>query len=373
MLPRTGLIAELGSPGRPGRGAARRPGRARRRGPERGPVGQHRAAASRTPAGTTCTSPPSSAPASPSPRLHAEDAPARPGPAALPARRGGHAGRCARADRGGRPRRASRASSALHCDPTLDVGQVGLRVGPITGAADALTRPAGRPRRPHVPSAPHRGPHLRAGQARHPAARRALAAASTRGPAPAWCGEWSAPAPPRTSSRPRGELAGTLRMLDAVAWDDAEHLVRELIAQILAPYGVSAEVGYVRGVPAGGQRARARPSCSRRRRPGVLGPGGTVDHAAEPGRGGLRVVRRVCSRRDGPARHAHAGRARRTTCTRAICASTSVPSASAPGCSPPPRWPRWPLTTGPPPGSPTDNTSATSDRLRDEAARQGLG
>jgi amidohydrolase len=46
-----------------------------------------------------------------------------------------------------------------------------------------------------------------------------------------------------------GEVAGTLRMLDAVAWADAEDLVRELIDQILAPYGVGAEVTYVRGVP----------------------------------------------------------------------------------------------------------------------------
>jgi metal-dependent amidase/aminoacylase/carboxypeptidase family protein len=46
-----------------------------------------------------------------------------------------------------------------------------------------------------------------------------------------------------------GEVAGTLRMLDAVAWADAEDLVRELIGQILAPYGVGAEVTYVRGVP----------------------------------------------------------------------------------------------------------------------------
>jgi amidohydrolase len=38
-------------------------------------------------------------------------------------------------------------------------------------------------------------------------------------------------------------------MLDAVAWADAEGLVRELVAQVLAPYGVGAEVTYVRGVP----------------------------------------------------------------------------------------------------------------------------
>ena len=46
-----------------------------------------------------------------------------------------------------------------------------------------------------------------------------------------------------------GEAAGTVRMLDAVAWAEAEELIRELIAQIVAPYGVEAEVDYVRGVP----------------------------------------------------------------------------------------------------------------------------
>jgi amidohydrolase len=47
----------------------------------------------------------------------------------------------------------------------------------------------------------------------------------------------------------RGRLGGTLRMLDATAWHEAEHLVRHLIGDLLAPYGVSATVEYVRGVP----------------------------------------------------------------------------------------------------------------------------
>jgi amidohydrolase len=46
-----------------------------------------------------------------------------------------------------------------------------------------------------------------------------------------------------------GEAAGTLRMLDASAWHEAEHLVRSLIAEVVAPYGVSAQVTYTRGVP----------------------------------------------------------------------------------------------------------------------------
>jgi amidohydrolase len=136
----------------------------------------------------------------------------------------------------------------LHCDPTIDVGEVGLRVGPLTGAADALTvRLTGRgghTSRPHLtedltyalgklvtelPGAlsrrldPRAGASLVWGVVRAGSAKNVIPAA--------------------------GEVAGTLRMLDAVAWADAEDLVRELIGQILAPYGVGAETTYVRGVP----------------------------------------------------------------------------------------------------------------------------
>jgi amidohydrolase len=136
----------------------------------------------------------------------------------------------------------------LHCDPSIDVGKVGLRVGPLTGAADALTvrltGGGGHTSRPHLtedltyalgklvtdlPGAlsrrldPRAGASLVWGLVRAGSAKNVIPAA--------------------------GEAAGTLRMLDAVAWADAEDLVRELIAQILAPYGVGAEVTYVRGVP----------------------------------------------------------------------------------------------------------------------------
>jgi amidohydrolase len=46
-----------------------------------------------------------------------------------------------------------------------------------------------------------------------------------------------------------GRAAGTVRMLDAVAWADAETLVTETIRQLVEPYGVKSEVIYVRGVP----------------------------------------------------------------------------------------------------------------------------
>ena len=42
----------------------------------------------------------------------------------------------------------------LHCDPSLDVGRIGLREGPLTGAADALTvrliGKGGHTSRPHL-------------------------------------------------------------------------------------------------------------------------------------------------------------------------------------------------------------------------------
>ncbi|CAN5641686.1 M20 family metallopeptidase [soil metagenome] len=136
----------------------------------------------------------------------------------------------------------------LHCDPTIDVGEIGLRVGPLTGAADALTvRLTGRgghTSRPHLtedltyalgklvtelPGALSRRLDPRAGAS---LVWGVVRAGSAKNVIPA-----------------SGEVAGTLRMLDAVAWADAEDLVRELIGQILAPYGVGAEITYVRGVP----------------------------------------------------------------------------------------------------------------------------
>ncbi len=136
----------------------------------------------------------------------------------------------------------------LHCDPALDVGKVGLRVGPLTGAADSvrvdLSGRGGHTSRPHLtqdliyalgelvtqlPGAlsrrldPRAGASMVWGVVRSGSARNVIPAS--------------------------GEVQGTLRMLDPGTWADAEELVRELIAQIVAPYGVGAEVTYLRGVP----------------------------------------------------------------------------------------------------------------------------
>jgi amidohydrolase len=47
----------------------------------------------------------------------------------------------------------------------------------------------------------------------------------------------------------RGMVSGTVRILDAVAWADCEPLVREIVHDIVRPYGVTASVDYQRGVP----------------------------------------------------------------------------------------------------------------------------
>ncbi|MDQ3629300.1 MAG: amidohydrolase [Actinomycetota bacterium] len=137
---------------------------------------------------------------------------------------------------------------ALHCDPSLDVGRVGLREGALTGAADALTvRLSGRgghTSRPHLtedltyaigvlitqlPSALSRRLDPRAG------------ASLVWGRVQAGVTHNVIPA--------AGEMSGTLRMLDVAAWHESEQLVRTLIRELVVPYGVTTEVTYVRGVP----------------------------------------------------------------------------------------------------------------------------
>ena len=141
-----------------------------------------------------------------------------------------------------------RSIFALHCDPTLDVGEVGLREGPLTGAADQvvveLTGEGGHTSRPHLSQD----------------LTYALAKVLTDLPA-----VLSRRLDPRAAVSlvwgvvrsgdaynvipSGGHLGGVLRMLDIDAWDGAEQLVREVVGQLVAPYDVRAEVIYQRGVP----------------------------------------------------------------------------------------------------------------------------
>ncbi len=136
----------------------------------------------------------------------------------------------------------------VHCDPRLTTGQVGMRVGPITSACDlvsvVLTGPGGHTARPHLsadlahalgtlvselPAALSRRLDPRAGVSLVWGRMHAGQAANT--------------------IPSRGEAAGTLRCLDARAWLEAPGLVDALAREIVAPYGVTADVQCERGVP----------------------------------------------------------------------------------------------------------------------------
>jgi amidohydrolase len=136
----------------------------------------------------------------------------------------------------------------LHCDPSLDVGRVGLRVGPLTGAADALSvRLAGQGG--HT-SRPHLTEDLTFALAKLVTELPAILSRrlDPRAGASVVWGRIHAGSAHNVIPG-AGEVAGTVRMLDAVAWADAEQVVRTLIGQIIAPYGVTAHVTYQRGVP----------------------------------------------------------------------------------------------------------------------------
>ena len=137
---------------------------------------------------------------------------------------------------------------ALHCDPSLDVGQVGLREGAITGASDqihvSLSGRGGHTSRPHLTEDLTFALGTLLTQLPAVLSRRFDPRA---GASMVWGQVSSGNAANVIPSN--GELAGTLRMLDAAAWHEAEHLVRGLISDIIEPYGVSAKITYVRGVP----------------------------------------------------------------------------------------------------------------------------
>src|SRR5699024_8271460 len=137
---------------------------------------------------------------------------------------------------------------ALHCDPGVDVGHIGLKTGPITSATDPVTiqvrGSGGHTSRPHLsqdliyalgsivtqlPAAltrrmdPRSGVNLTWGSIHAGSAFNAIPSSGT--------------------------LEGTLRCLDHDAWDRAERLLVELLADLVRPWGVEARVTHDRGVP----------------------------------------------------------------------------------------------------------------------------
>jgi len=137
---------------------------------------------------------------------------------------------------------------ALHCDPKLDVGRVGLRVGPITAAADMvevyLSGPGGHTARPHLTA------DLIYAMGRIIVEVPALLSRLVdprSGLSVVW-GEVQAGRAANAIPH-NGVLRGTVRVLDRDAWDQAPALIRRLINEVVAPTGAAVEVEYSRGVP----------------------------------------------------------------------------------------------------------------------------
>ena len=137
---------------------------------------------------------------------------------------------------------------AVHCDPSFDVGHIGLKAGPITSATDPVhievRGNGGHTSRPHntqdliyamgqiatqLPAIltrrldPRSGVNLTWGSIHAGSAFNAIPSS--------------------------GYLEGSLRCLDHEAWDQMEELIDDLLAMIVRPFGVEATVSHSRGVP----------------------------------------------------------------------------------------------------------------------------
>lgn len=137
---------------------------------------------------------------------------------------------------------------ALHCDPKLPVGSVGLRAGALTSAADhidlQLHSAGGHTSRPHLtadlvyamgtvitglPGILSRRVDPRSGTVM------------------VWGAAHAGNAP--NAIPQEGRLRGTVRTGDHATWDELEPLVRSVIGELLAPLGVRYDLSYFRGVP----------------------------------------------------------------------------------------------------------------------------
>ena len=139
---------------------------------------------------------------------------------------------------------------AVHVEPKLRVGNIGVRTGPITSASDIIKLtvlgPGGHSSRPHLSAD----------------VVYALGKIITELP-----GLLSRRVDPRTGTvlvfgsvnagyapnaiPESGTVMGTLRTADISIWRTVQPLIEELIAQVLAPTGCTHQLDYTRGVPPG--------------------------------------------------------------------------------------------------------------------------
>ncbi|MEU3431329.1 amidohydrolase [Streptomyces gardneri] len=137
---------------------------------------------------------------------------------------------------------------AVHCDPRVDAGKIGLRAGPITSACDrlevTLDGPGGHTARPHlttdlVTAAARVATDVPAVLARRIDARSGLSVT--------W-GRIEAGHAPNVIPQ-HAELSGTVRCLDLPTWREAPDLVHAAIDEVATLHRAKSTVNYVRGVP----------------------------------------------------------------------------------------------------------------------------
>ena len=137
---------------------------------------------------------------------------------------------------------------SMHCDPKVEAGRIGLRVGPLTAACDKLavrlSGPGGHTSRPQltvdlVHTLAHLVTELPAALSRRVDPRHGLSLV------------WGAiNAGSAVNAIPQeGQVQGTLRCMDERAWAEAPDLIEELVRGVAETYGAKFQLDYVRGVP----------------------------------------------------------------------------------------------------------------------------
>ncbi|NJQ08085.1 amidohydrolase [Streptomyces lonarensis] len=137
---------------------------------------------------------------------------------------------------------------AVHCDPKVDAGRIGLRTGPITSACDrveiTLSGPGGHTARPHlttdlVTAAARVATDVPALLARRVDTRAGLAVTWGR----LETGHASNVIPQQAG------LSGTVRCLDLDSWRAAPDLVHAAVDEVATTHRAKVEIQYIRGVP----------------------------------------------------------------------------------------------------------------------------
>ncbi|MGW7262408.1 amidohydrolase [Streptomyces sp. NPDC054842] len=137
---------------------------------------------------------------------------------------------------------------AVHCDPKVDAGRIGLRHGPITSACDrlevSLDGAGGHTARPHlttdlVTAVARVAVDVPAVVARRIDARSGLSVTWGRIESGHAC----------NVIPQHAELSGTVRCLDLDAWRQAPDLLHAAIDEIATLHRAKSEINYVRGVP----------------------------------------------------------------------------------------------------------------------------